>query len=119
MSAARKIIEAGFELAEDDGKLIIWPSDRLTDEQRRFIRDHKDEIIAELKSATVYDLDRHAAEKDAAIKYWRFRHNGIEVDFASGATLTEAYDLLRCEPDDELEPMIEYNNEDEDGTGAN
>jgi hypothetical protein len=53
----------------------------------------------------IYDLDRHATEKDTAIKYWRFRRNGVEIDIASGATLAEAHELLGLSSDDELEAL--------------
>jgi len=111
MSTVRKIIEAGFDLKTDGTRLAVSPADKLSDEQRQFIREHKAEIMAELQTATVYDLDRHAAEKEAAIKYWRFRHNDTEVDIAGGATLAEAYDILGCGSDDVLEPTIGFDSD--------
>lgn len=110
MAAARKIIDAGFDLEADGRNLIVSPADRLTDEQCRYIKAHKAEILTEL--ATIHDLDRHATEKKAAIQYWRFIHNGVEVDFASGATLAEACALLGCTSDDILEPIIEHESND-------
>jgi len=63
---------------------------------------------AEKPPAVVHDLDRYAAEKEAATRCWRFRFNDTEVDVASGATLAEAHELLRIGPDDLLELVIEY-----------
>ncbi len=48
---AEKITAAGFTLETDGKKLVVKPSGRLTDQQRQFIRDHRDQIIAELLAA--------------------------------------------------------------------
>lgn len=49
MSAARRIIEAGFHLETDGERLVVSPASRLTVELRAFIRAHKLEIIRELR----------------------------------------------------------------------
>jgi len=108
MNAAQRIIDAGFTLTVDGDQLAVSPAGKLTDTQRRFIQQNKNSIIAELKKAPVYDLSRHASEKEAALIWWRFLHNGAEIDFASGATAAESIRLLGVGPDDEFEPMIRY-----------
>ncbi len=113
-SIIQKMAERGVLVSVDHGELRVKSDKQLNDEQRQYLRNHKTEIIDELQSATVYDLDRHAAEKNAAIKYWRFLHNGVEVDIVGGATLTEAVDLLGCGSDDTLEPLIRYDEPDDD-----
>ncbi len=56
--------------------------------------------------AQVCDMDGCATGKEAITRYWRFRQNGVEVDIPSGATVTEACELLRCGSTDTLEPII-------------
>jgi hypothetical protein len=111
-AALKRMAEDGFFVSVDGDDLRIQSDKSLNDEQRTFLKKHKTEIIAELQTATVYDLDRYVSEKAGAIKYWRFLHNGVEVDFASGATVAEAVDLLRIGSDDVLEPVIEYDEPD-------
>lgn len=44
---AQVLMGAGFEISlSDDGRVLVRPASRLTDEQRQFIRDHRDEIAA-------------------------------------------------------------------------
>ena len=45
-----KMHQAGFTLAANGDRLSVSPSDRLSDNQRQFLRDHKQDIIAALKS---------------------------------------------------------------------
>jgi len=104
-AAIQSIRQSGFALNVENGQLLVEPFSKLSDEQLTFLRLHKDEIIIELQKANVYDLDRHAAEKGAAVRYWRFLHNGVEVDIASGATLAEAHELLGLNSDDTLEAL--------------
>ncbi len=105
MNVATTVQRAGFTLEAENGRLMVEPFSKLTQEQLQFLRCHKAEIIAELQTATIHDLDLHAAEKEAATRCWRFRLNDTEVDFASGATIAEAAKLLRIGPDDELEAL--------------
>lgn len=107
-AAINSIRQSGFVLNVESEQLLVEPFSKLSDTQIKFLRQHKAEIITELQSAAIHDIDRHAAEKDASIKYWRFLHNGIEIDFASGATVSEAVELLHVGSADELEPTIEY-----------
>jgi hypothetical protein len=46
---ANKIIDAGFNLEVDGENLVIQPASKLTSEQRQFIRQHKVEILEELR----------------------------------------------------------------------
>jgi hypothetical protein len=113
MALVNHIQAAGISLSIVDDKLKVQPLSALNQVQRVFIREHRNEIILELQAtqkqpATVHDLDRHAAEKDASVKFWRFLHGGVELDIASGATLVEAHDLLGCTSDDILEPIIAH-----------
>ncbi len=55
MGAAERIRQAGFELTVEDGALYVEPASRLTDQQRQFIHDHRDEIIAELTGQAAND----------------------------------------------------------------
>jgi|GEM_PF-5096091 len=110
--AITKIQATGVDLVVRDGRLKVRDSSGLTDAQKRWLREHHKAIITELQTTTVHDLDRHVAEKQAATRYCRFLHNGVEVDFAGGATVAEAYNILGCESDDMLEPVIEHESND-------
>jgi len=48
---AKQIMDESFELETDGVNLYVKPADRLTDSLRRFIREHKAEIISELLAA--------------------------------------------------------------------
>ena len=55
MRGMNRMRTAGFALALEDNALIVSPADRLTDEQRRFIRTHRPALVALLQDAqTVY-----------------------------------------------------------------
>jgi hypothetical protein len=43
-----RIEAVGFKVEADGEKLIVSPSSKLTDEQREFIKRHKDELLVEL-----------------------------------------------------------------------
>lgn len=51
MNALSIMTQSGFNVSLNDDKLIVSPSSKLTNEQRQFIRQHKPQIIAELKAA--------------------------------------------------------------------
>jgi chaperone required for assembly of F1-ATPase len=53
MTALRKIEQAGFRVFLDGDNLAITPAKDLTLNQREFLKLHKAEIIAELKSIKV------------------------------------------------------------------
>ncbi len=38
--------QAGLDLAVVDGRLRVWPAERLTDEHERMIQEHRDELVA-------------------------------------------------------------------------
>jgi hypothetical protein len=46
-----RIESAGFTLDLADGNLAISPASQLTDSQRQWIRDHRDELVAALRSS--------------------------------------------------------------------
>jgi hypothetical protein len=43
-----RIEDAGFNVEADGERLIVSPFSKLTDEQRAFIKRHKDELLVEL-----------------------------------------------------------------------
>ncbi|WP_022947695.1 hypothetical protein [Methylohalobius crimeensis] len=49
--AIQKMKNAGFDLAIIDGRVMVSPVSKLTDDQRAYLQAHKREIIAELESA--------------------------------------------------------------------
>jgi hypothetical protein len=53
MGALHKIKEAGFDVALVDGWIEISPSDRLTHNQRQFLKTHKAEILSELQGEQI------------------------------------------------------------------
>lgn len=48
-----ELVEAGFSIKLDGGKLEVSPASRLTDNLRQAIRQHKDQIISELSNPEV------------------------------------------------------------------
>lgn len=66
MSALAKIQEAGFVISLTDTGFDVTPSKKLTQSQREFLKEHKAEIVSELKGAEVV-----AANPDIeTIKAW-------------------------------------------------
>jgi hypothetical protein len=53
MVALHQIREAGFDVALVDGWIEISPADRLTQNQRDFLKSHKAEIISELQAEQI------------------------------------------------------------------
>lgn len=53
MEAARYLTEQGFTVEADDGRLLVSPADRLTDELRHWIRSHRDSLVDEIARASV------------------------------------------------------------------
>ena len=53
MRGMNRMRTAGFALALEDNALIVSPADRLTDEQRRFIRTHRPALVALLQDAEI------------------------------------------------------------------
>ena len=51
MAVLAKIREAGFDLALEGDRIKVVPASKLTTSQREFIRLHKLELVAELRSA--------------------------------------------------------------------
>jgi hypothetical protein len=68
MHPLTKIRQAGFTLAVSEGKLLVTPAKKLTDQQREFIKQHKAQIIAELKAAK--NDDGLSPQDKAAILRW-------------------------------------------------
>ena len=48
MGLAIKLTSSGIDLLVEDGQLVVESSTPLTDSQRAFIRNHKDQLLAEL-----------------------------------------------------------------------
>lgn len=53
MRGMNRMRTAGFALALEDNALIVSPADRLTEEQRRFIRANKPALVALLQDAEI------------------------------------------------------------------
>lgn len=49
MAALARLIGEGFKVQADGEKILISPAENLTDETRQWIRQHKAELLAELK----------------------------------------------------------------------
>ena len=58
---AKKIIDAGFNLEIEGENLAVQPASKLTPEQLQFIRQHKAEILGELRHSTdwIDDFEEH------------------------------------------------------------
>ena len=69
---------SGFEIELDDYGFTVSPSDKLTDQQREFLKANKPQIMAELLLTTVYNLNgvpMQIQAKDIAHKAWLIRVN--------------------------------------------
>ena len=55
MPALARITEAGFNLRLDNERLVVTPADRLTADQRAFIKANKTVLIAELRAESAND----------------------------------------------------------------
>lgn len=86
----QELYHAGLLLSTDSEKLLVTPADKLTDELRSAIRQHKPELIELLHSAHhtagrlldwVVDLDPHTTAATAI----RFRTASLALDQQSPA----------------------------------
>lgn len=69
---------SGFEIELDDDGFTASPSDKLTDQQREFLKANKPQIMAELLLTTVYTPaggQMQIQAKDAAHKAWLIKVN--------------------------------------------
>ena len=88
MRGMNRMRTAGFALALEDNALIVSPADRLTDEQRRFIRTHRPALVALLMDAeAVYAALAQAGSSGLA---WR---EGTPADW-TGERLLAAQEVL-------------------------
>ncbi len=80
---AQVLMGAGFELSlSDDGMVLVRPASRLTDEQRQFIRAHRDDIAAWLAA--------HQAPTQSAA-HGQPQPPAPALTHAQWATLSKAY----------------------------
>lgn len=82
-----RLRQAGVELAERDGKLLVRNPAGLTDQQREWLRDHRDGLIKELQreQATVW-LYRRDPKKAGYIRTTLMTH-----DKAKAQQMLEAF----------------------------
>ena len=86
--ALKRMRAAGFALELDGPALVVSPADRLTEEQRRFIRQHKPALVALLQDAAV--LHEALVKAGAAGLGWT---EGTPADW-TGERLLAAHELL-------------------------
>lgn len=103
----QKIEAAGFSLTPDGADLIVHPPGKLTDPQRNFIKSHKAEILACLRSSeTLLDAeggdDIPAANDRVVVHVPEFTlGSGKRVSFdldVPRANITALHQSLRIEP---------------------
>lgn len=73
-----KIKNSGFVIELDDDNFTVTPSEKLTDQQRLFLKLNKAQIMTELLLTTVYNLNgvpMQIQAKDAQHKAWLIEHN--------------------------------------------
>ena len=69
---------SGFKIELDDNGFTVSPSDKLTEQQREFLKANKPQIMAELLLTTVYNLNgvpMQIQAKDAKHKAWLIKVN--------------------------------------------
>lgn len=73
-----KIKNNGFEIELDNDGFTVSPSEKLTDQQREFLKANKPQIMRELLLTTVYNLygvPMQIQAKDAEHKAWLIKVN--------------------------------------------
>jgi hypothetical protein len=73
-----KIKNNGFEIELDADGFTVSPSEKLTEQQREFLKANKPQIMAELLLTTVYNLygvPMQIQAKDAQHKAWLIKVN--------------------------------------------
>lgn len=73
-----KIKNSGFAIELDDDNFIVIPSEKLTDQQRLFLKLNQAQIMTELLLTTVYNLNgvpMQIQAKDAPHQAWLIRVN--------------------------------------------
>ena len=81
-----KIKNNGFEIELDDDGFTVSPSEKLTEQQRQFLKANKPQIMAELLLTTVYNLNgvpMQIRAKDAKHQKWL-----IEVNHKTSTPVT-------------------------------
>lgn len=77
-----KIKNSGFSIELDNDNFIVTPSEKLTDQQREFLKTNKAQIMTELLLTTVYNPNGVAMQiqaKDAQHQAWLIRVNQMGV----------------------------------------
>ena len=73
-----KIKNNGFEIELDDDGFTVSPSEKLTEQQREFLKANKPQIMQELLLTTVYNLygvPMQIQASDARHQAWLIEHN--------------------------------------------
>lgn len=73
-----KMKNNGFDVHLDDDGFTVSPADKLTEQQRQFLKANKPQIMAELLLTTVYNLNgvpMQIQAKDAKHKAWLIKVN--------------------------------------------
>ncbi|MEI8570804.1 hypothetical protein U737_17975 [Methylomonas sp. LW13] len=97
MSALTKIRKAGFVVNLSEGGVEIRPSSRLTEQQRNFIKTHREEILAEL----IVD------QAKMRFSHWRIVSQGRkrEITIIPPQTMDEMQHVYRSA--DLIEPLVD------------
>ncbi len=89
------LAEAGFSVALDDGRIVVWPAERLTDRLRDAIRGNRSELVALLMSvgaevdALIARLRVSAPNKWTDADVTETRHNACR-DYPAGLNCLRA-----------------------------
>lgn len=73
-----KIKNSGFSIELDGDNFTVSPKEKLTDQQREFMKTNKTQIMAELLLTTVYNLNgvpMQIQARDAQHKAWLIKVN--------------------------------------------
>lgn len=73
-----KIKNSGFAIELDDDNFVVTPSEKLTDQQRLFLKLNQEQIMDELLLTTVHNpngVPMQIQAKDAQHKAWLIRVN--------------------------------------------
>lgn len=73
-----KIRNNGFSIELNDDNFIVTPAEKLTDQQRLFLKLNQEQIMSELLLTTVYNpngVPMQIQAKDAQHQAWLIEHN--------------------------------------------
>lgn len=84
VEAIQRMESAGYRLEADGGTLRVAPAERLNEEQRRWLRQHKPALVRHVRALALPDVRRLVEQFDAEVV--AFEEHGVVVPDADTTT---------------------------------